>query len=106
MYRKIIQEGFRESYNFIGSSLVDMYANCGLLEEAQIVLMSFWLNRCFVGVYLLQDMSEHGHYVQALYNLEQIQKEGISMDIGTFAQALKACASLSDALEDGNYMLR
>ena len=51
-------------------------------------------------------MSEHGHYVQALYNLEQIQKEGISMDIGTFAQALKACASLSDALEDGNYMLR
>ena len=34
MYRKIIQEGFRESYNFIGSGLVDMYANCGLLEEA------------------------------------------------------------------------
>ncbi len=85
---------------FVGCSLIDMYAKCGSMNDAQRVFSKMpshdvvtW-NAMILG----HGKSAQGH--KALELFRQMQQEGVQPDSVTFVGVLNACASLV-ALEEG-----
>ncbi len=98
-HEQIVQSGY-DSNVFVGTSLVDMYAKCGSMEDAWRVFnkmpshdvvswnaMMFGYVRCREGR-------------KALEIFWQLQQEGVEPSNVTFVGALNACASVV-ALEEG-----
>lgn len=89
-----------ESDLFVASTLLDMYAKCGSLEEAQMVFSKMeerdvvsW--NAIIGAHVL-----HGQCLEALGLYGQMQLEGLSPDERTYGTVLNACGSLR-TLEEG-----
>jgi pentatricopeptide repeat protein len=98
-HEQIIQSGY-EADVFVGCSLIDMYAKCGSMDDAQRVFSKMpshdvvtW-NAMILG----HGKSAQGH--KALELFRQMQQEGVQPDSVTFVGVLNACASLV-ALEEG-----
>ncbi len=75
-HEQIIQSGC-DSDNFMGSSLVDMYAKCGTSEKG--------IPRCshemsYLGMLLVAGFAMHGHGNEALEHFEQMCQEGVEPD--------------------------
>eukprot|EP00250_Pteridium_aquilinum_P023295 c26594_g1_i1 orf=1-612(-) len=79
---------------FVGSSLVDMYANVGLLCEAQEVFNKLSTHNVVSWTALIGGYAKHGLDEEALENLEQMEVEGVFPNSATYACSLKACGSL------------
>ncbi len=98
-HEQIIQSGY-EADVFVGCSLIDMYAKCGSVNDAQRVFSKMpshdvvtW-NAMILG----HVKSAQGH--KALELFRQMQQEGVQPDSVTFVGVLNACASFV-ALEEG-----
>ncbi|CAM6044111.1 unnamed protein product [Sphagnum compactum] len=103
-HQQIIQSGC-ESHPFVISSLVDMYAKCGSMEDAQRVFNKLpphdmpsrdvvtW--NAMIGGYAI-----HGHGKEALKQFEQMREEGVQPDDITFVCLLSAC-SHSGLVDEG-----
>ena len=78
---------------FVVSSLIDMYAKCGMLVEAQEV---FEENDQSVVSWnaLITGYLEQGHSEEVLRLAEKMCAKSIHLDVTTFICSLKACASL------------
>ncbi|MCO5600515.1 hypothetical protein L7F22_054628 [Adiantum nelumboides] len=78
----------------LGNALVDMYAKCGALRQAEIVLEN--LPSCNVISWnaLLLGYVQNGQGQQALHCFEHMQHEGICPDVVTYLCILKACAMI------------
>ncbi|CAK9193539.1 unnamed protein product [Sphagnum troendelagicum] len=125
VHEQIIETGCNSDV-FVGNSLVDMYAKCGSMEDAERVFNKMlsrnvvtW-NTMILGYvkYALKVFNKmpsrdvvtwnamiggyaiHGHGKEALKQFEQMREEGMSPDSFTFVPVLNACASLL-ALEAG-----
>lgn len=85
---------------FVGSTLVDMYAKCGLLEKAQEVFYLLPAPNIVSWTALLLGFAEMGHGEKALLLFEQMQMKGISPNAVTLVCGLKACCSIG-AVERG-----
>ncbi|KAH7281710.1 hypothetical protein KP509_36G059800 [Ceratopteris richardii] len=85
---------------FIGSSLIDMYAHCGLLSKAQEVFESLSAKDVIVWNSLMTGFLENGCDEEALICYEKMQDEEIMPDPVTFVCALKACGIMK-ALSKG-----
>ncbi|KAJ7531823.1 hypothetical protein O6H91_14G060500 [Diphasiastrum complanatum] len=115
-----IKKSELESNAFIGSSLVDMYANCGDLNEARQVfdklskrdvvlwnaMIEGYAQRGFseqafeiLGAMQQEGYSHQGFGQQALQLFKEMQTQGIKPDKFTFWSILKACGSIPDLNE-------
>jgi pentatricopeptide repeat protein len=99
VHQQIIQRGF-ESDVFLGSSLVDMYAKCGSMEDAQSVFNKMQSRDVVTWTAMILGHVKCGKGQKALELFRQMQQEGVRPDPVTFVGVLNACASLV-ALEEG-----
>jgi pentatricopeptide repeat protein len=98
-HEQIIQSGC-ESDAFVGSSLIDMYAKCGSMEEASRVFNKLPSRAvvCWTAMNFGHVKCGEGH--KALELFQNMQQEGVHPDSVTFVGVLNACASIM-ALEEG-----
>ncbi|KAH7296040.1 hypothetical protein KP509_26G006200 [Ceratopteris richardii] len=101
IHAEVVQNGLLKADPFIGSAVVDMYAKCGALSKAKEVLkvlperdVVVW-NSLIVG-YVLHDYNE-----EALFCFDQMQAEGVSPNMVTYACSVNACGNIG-ALEKGS----
>lgn len=96
---EMIKKGIGED-TVVGSSLVDMYAKCGLLPEAHKTLDKLLVRDIVSWNALIAGYAEHGPGQQVLKCLEQMHLEKVSSDGVTFVYALKTCGNMG-AKEQG-----
>ncbi|CAK9867651.1 unnamed protein product [Sphagnum jensenii] len=98
-HQLIMQTGC-EADVFVGSSLVDMYAKCGHMEDALRVFNKMPSRDVVTWSALILGHVKYGQGQKALELFRQMQQEGVQPDPVTFVAVLNACASVS-ALEEG-----
>jgi pentatricopeptide repeat protein len=99
VHQQIIQSGL-ESDVFVGSSLVDMYAKCGSIEDACRVFHKMPSRNVVTWTAMVLGHVKCGHEQKALELFQQMQQEGVQPNHVTFVGVLNACASVI-ALEEG-----
>eukprot|EP00250_Pteridium_aquilinum_P015628 c22679_g16_i1 orf=118-1854(+) len=99
IHTEIAKGGF-ENDTFLGSTLVDMYARCSSLTEAQSVFDKLPDKDAVTWNTLIAGYVDCDHSLEALNFLQKMQQEGVSPDVYTFVYTLKACGSIS-ALDQG-----
>ncbi|KAI5080205.1 hypothetical protein GOP47_0005684 [Adiantum capillus-veneris] len=100
IHAEVEKRALLESDLLIGSSLVDMYAKCGCLAQAQHVFDRTSTRNLVSWNALIAGHTEHGHFDKALRIYEQMQLEGVFPDAATLVCTLKACGSIG-ATEQG-----
>ncbi|KAI5068910.1 hypothetical protein GOP47_0017255 [Adiantum capillus-veneris] len=99
IHAEIIQQGF-ETVSFVGNSLVDMYAKCGLPMEARDVFDELRDPDIVSWTALISGYSEQGLEEEALSFLEEMKGKGFFPSAITLFCGLKACGSIG-ALQNG-----
>jgi pentatricopeptide repeat protein len=90
-----------ELNKFVGSSLIDMYAKCGSLDDALRVFNNMPLHDDVISWNaLISGYVKGGQGQKALELFQQMRKGGLQPDSVTFVALLNACASVG-ALEEG-----
>lgn len=84
---------------FIGSSLVSMYAKCGLLEKAQEVFEKLQAPDVVAWTALIAGYTKHGRGEEALSHFQHMLLEGVSPSIIAFSCCLRACGSIRATLK-------
>jgi pentatricopeptide repeat protein len=85
---------------FVGSSLVDMYAKCGSMEDAWRVFCKMPSQDVVTWTAMILGYVRCGQGQKALELYKRMQQEGVQPNAVTFVVVLNACASVS-ALEEG-----
>ncbi|KAI5082556.1 hypothetical protein GOP47_0002299 [Adiantum capillus-veneris] len=93
LHSMIAIEGF-ERDTFVGNTLVDVYARCGMLLEARDVFDELQVQDVVSWNALSSRYLEHGFDEEALSCLEQMKGMSISPDLLTYVRCLKACGCL------------
>jgi pentatricopeptide repeat protein len=91
VHEKVIQSGC-ESDILVGTSLVDMYAKCGSIEDAQRVFDKMPSQNVVTWTAILGGCATHGHGKDALQHFEQMCEEGVVPNDVTFVCLLSACS--------------
>ncbi|CAK9213816.1 unnamed protein product [Sphagnum troendelagicum] len=91
VHQQII-ESVWDSNVFVGNSLVDMYAKCGSMEDAQTVFNKMPSHDVISWNAILGGCAMHGHGNEALKLFEQMCEEGVKPDDITFVCLLSACS--------------
>ena len=78
----------------VGSSLLNMYAKHGYLDEARKVFHDLLHKNVVTWTSMIVAYSDHGFVDQAFELFEKMQNEGVKPDIVTFQSVLKACISI------------
>lgn len=102
LHAEVIVEGF-ESAPSVGSALVDMYAKCGSLLEAQDLFDALTCRDVVSWTALTSGYTEHGLLDEAMLCIERMQAEGMFPDPIMFLCILKTCGS-TGAAEKGREM--
>ncbi|CAM6073835.1 unnamed protein product [Sphagnum tenellum] len=90
IHQQIIQSGL-ESAVFVGSSLLDMYAKCGSIQDAQKVFNKMPMHDVVTWTAMLKGYAMHGLGKEALRHFEQMSQADVEMDQVTFISLLSAC---------------
>ncbi len=80
-----------ESDVFVSCSLVDMYAKCGGIKDAERVFNRMATRDVVSWNAMLVGYAMHGHAKEALEHFESMCQEGIAIDKITFLALLSAC---------------
>ncbi len=99
VHQQIIKSGC-ESDVFVSNSLVDMYAKCGSIWDAQIVFNRMCKHTVVSWSTMILGHVKCGQGKEALELYRQMQLECVQPDPVTFVVVLNACASIV-ALEEG-----
>eukprot|EP01018_Ginkgo_biloba_P013168 Gb_21055 [translate_table: standard] len=99
VHTHINESGFMPD-TFLGNTLVNLYATCGSLVEAQTVFHDVPKLDSFSWTVMISACSRHGFAEEALALFHQMQRIGIQPNQFTFSSVLPACADLA-ALEEG-----
>ncbi|KAI5065495.1 hypothetical protein GOP47_0020190 [Adiantum capillus-veneris] len=100
IHDEISRQGLLEHNIVLGGALVDMYAKCGALSQAQSVLDKLPARNVVLWNMLITGYAKEGQGEQALECFEQMQLDGILPDIVTFRCLLNLCSHLG-LLEKG-----
>ncbi len=100
VHQQIIQHGL-ESDVFVESSLVDMDAKCGTLEDAWSVFNKMPAQNVVTWTAMILGHMQCGQGQKALGLFQEMKQEGVDPDSVTFVGVLKACASMV-AIEEGS----
>ncbi len=90
VHEQIIQSGCATDV-FVGSSLVDMYAKCGSLGDAQQVFNNMATHNVVTWNVMLRGYAMHGHGTEACRHFRQMCEEGLQVDDVSFVCLLSAC---------------
>lgn len=93
LHSELAQKGLEREL-FIGSTLVDLYAKCGLLMEAWEVFVKLPVRNLVSWSSLIFGFTEHGLGREALNKFEQMEMEGVCPDVVTLICGLRACGSI------------
>jgi pentatricopeptide repeat protein len=93
---EIARKGLLRGKVMLGGALVDMYAKCGVLAEAQEVHDDLPLRNVVSWSALISGYSQEERGYEALRCFELMTNEGISPNEITFVCVVKACASIND----------
>jgi pentatricopeptide repeat protein len=83
----------------IGNALIEMYARCGRLGEAQRVMEELLVRDVVSWNTLIARYTEQGQCERAMACFRQMQREGISPDSVTLLCVLSACSRSGHLLE-------
>ena len=83
-----------------GSTLVDMYGNCGLLEEARKVFDRFPFHSKGSWNAIIAAYAECEHSEEAIECFDQMQEESASPNSLTIDWVLKACGFLEHSVHN------
>ena len=86
-------KGFLEKNLLLGTSLVDMYAKCGMLVKAQEVLIHLPFRDVIAWSALITGYAQHGNFDEALNAFEAIQIEGIVPNPFIYVRIVNACSN-------------
>jgi len=92
-----------ESNIFVANSLIDMYAKCGSIEDAEKVFNNMPTHDLFSWNAMIMGQGSCGHGLKAMELFPQMQQEGMEPNPITFVGLLNACASVA-ALEKGRHI--
>jgi pentatricopeptide repeat protein len=101
IHAEIVKRGCLELDPYVGSTLIDMYAKCGNLANAQNVFDKLVHQDAATWTALIQAYVEQGHASEALERFEQMQRRSVPPTIVTFVCTLRACGSVK-ALDIGH----
>lgn len=96
----IVERGL-EHNALLGSTLIDMYVKCGMLEGADMVFCRLCVRDDVTWSVLIEGYVQHGLCCKALQIFQQMQLEHVEPTSFTFVSIIKACSSIG-ALEEGN----
>ncbi|KAH7422869.1 hypothetical protein KP509_12G029700 [Ceratopteris richardii] len=96
----IVTDSCVENNVYVGTALVDMYAKCGALEEAQAVFDELGTLNVASWNALIGGYVQSGFGDEAFMLFESMYRERFSPDTITFAHMLKACGNIG-ALQRG-----
>lgn len=85
-----VREGRVET--IVGNSLVDMYAKCGSMEEAQGVFERLSARDVVAWNALINGYSQKNDYSQVLQCLKDMRQQGVEPDAATYTSVLVACS--------------
>jgi pentatricopeptide repeat protein len=85
----------------IGNALVNMYAKCGSMEDAQQVFDNMSFRDVISWNAVIGGLAQHGRGQDALAIFEQMEREGVNPDAVTFVNVLSAC-SHAGLVEEGH----
>ncbi|CAK9196087.1 unnamed protein product [Sphagnum troendelagicum] len=102
VHEEIIQRGF-ESDVIVGSSLIDMYAKCDSIDDAQSVFNRMPKRNVVSWNVIILGHVKHGQGQKALELFQQMRQAGVEPNDLTFVGVLNACATLV-ALEEGRHV--
>ncbi len=94
-----LQSGF-ECDVFMGSSLVDMHAKCGSIEDAWRMFGKMPSQNVVTWTTMILGHVQNGQGQKALELFRQMQQEDLQLDYVIFVEVLNACANLV-VLEEG-----
>eukprot|EP00250_Pteridium_aquilinum_P019032 c24264_g2_i1 orf=938-2350(+) len=95
LHAEIVKQGL-EIFSFIGSTLADMYGNCGHFVEAQDVFYALPTPDAVAWNVLISRYADLGFGEKALDFFEEMQKSAVSQDPVTYSSSLKACGDCQD----------
>ncbi len=93
IHAEIVQSGC-ESDVYVGSSLVDMYAKCGSIEDAWRVFNIMPTHDVVAWSAMILGHVKCGQGQKALELFDQMQQDGVEPDSVTFIGVVNACASV------------
>ncbi|KAK9115849.1 hypothetical protein Sjap_014796 [Stephania japonica] len=79
------------SDHFVGTSLVDMYAKCGCIQDSYKLFMRINVRSIAVWNAMIVSMAQHGNGEEALNLFSEMQAQGVQPDGITFIGVLSAC---------------
>lgn len=86
-----IKTGFQYDV-FVGSALVDMYAKCGSIKNAQNVFDEMPKRNVVSWNAMITGFAQHGRGIETLEIFEQMQQAGVKPNGITFVCVLSACS--------------
>ncbi|EPS61500.1 hypothetical protein M569_13297 [Genlisea aurea] len=98
------KSGF-EVNRYISSSLVDMYAKCGSIEESYIVFSDAGVKNVVVWNIIISGFSRNGRSLEAIILFEKMQQMSCCPNEITYVSLLSACAHMGLAEEGRKYFV-
>ncbi|KDP34011.1 hypothetical protein JCGZ_07582 [Jatropha curcas] len=77
---------------FVGTSLIDMYAKCGNIEDAYCLFKRMNVRNIVLWNAILVGLAQHGHGEEALDLFKEMKSHDIHPDRFTFIGVLSACS--------------
>ncbi len=99
IHSQIIQSGC-ESDVYVGSSLINMYAKCGSIDDAARAFNNMATHDVVAWSTMILAHAKCGQGQKALTLFQRMQQEGVEPNSVTFVAALNACANIA-AIDEG-----
>ncbi|KAH7427048.1 hypothetical protein KP509_10G028200 [Ceratopteris richardii] len=100
VHDEILKEGLLGTDAMLDNALVDMYAKCGVLRKAQLVLEEIPFRDVVCWNALIAGYAQQGESDRALSCFRKMELEGFHPDASTFLSLLTSCCHLG-LLEEG-----
>jgi pentatricopeptide repeat protein len=95
IHEEVKKRGFLGKHILLSTTLVDMYAKCGMMEQAHKILLEDIPRRDVVSWNaLITGYVQHGFGAEVLQCFRKMQDEGVCPDSVTFICILEACGSM------------
>ncbi|KAD7477918.1 hypothetical protein E3N88_01054 [Mikania micrantha] len=90
---------------YIGSSLIDMYAKCGSLDQSLVVFYKLPEKNLFCWNSVIEGLAAHGYANEALRMFTRMVKDGIKPNGVSFISVLSACTHAGMVNEGQSWFL-
>ena len=96
LHAHMVRENLLEKNPYLATTLINMYAKCGMIEKAKQVLEDIPNRDIVTWCALISGYTKQDRSYEALNCFERMQSEGLSPDAFTFSCILKACGNIGD----------